>query len=88
MTGTWRISFSMRSDVNAGNSNSAYLYHNGEQVPETEHIIHSESGSLISTGGTGLLLMTAQQGETLTLRSGGMDYTFNYILTCFEYNSV
>ena len=76
MNGTWRISFSMESIVNNGDNNYAYLYHNGEQMPETEHDRGRE------------ILMTAQQGDTLTLRSGRVDYRFYNIITCFEYIAV
>ena len=89
MTGTWRISFSIGSDVNTGNANYAYLYHNGEQMRETVHRTYSGNGSgtVGSTGGREILV-TAQQGDTLTLRTERLDYHFNYILTCFEYNAV
>ena len=84
MTGTWRVSFSMRSNVHTGDGNTAYLYHNGEQMPETQHETYSDSGSVGSTGGREILV-TAQQGDTLTLRSDRLDNSFDYILTCFEY---
>ena len=87
MTGTWRISFSMTSIVDPHEANLAYLYHNGEQMRETVHMTYSNSGYVRSTGGREILV-TAQQGDTLTLRSAGLDYAFSYILTCFEYNVV
>ena len=87
MTGTWRISFSMRSRVHSGEYNYAFLYHNGEQMQETEHWNYSDRDLVCSTGGREILV-TAQQGDTLTLRSGGLDWGFYHILTCFEYNAV
>ena len=86
MTGTWRISFSLMSLLNTGDYNYAYLYHNGQLIPETLHKTHSNSGEVWSTGGREILV-TAQQGDTLTLRTERLDYHFNYILTCFEYNA-
>ena len=86
MTGTWTISFSMMTTVNAGNFNYAYLYHNGEYMPETQHETFSLLSSAGSTGGREVLV-TAQQGDTLTLRSERLDYGFYHILTCFEYNA-
>ena len=87
MTGTWRFSFSLESTVNNGEINYAYLYHNGEYMPESEHFTFSGSDWVVSTGGREIL-MTAQQGDTLTLRSGGLDHGFYNILTCFVYNAV
>ena len=87
MTGTWRISFSLMSRVYSGNDNYAYLYHNGERLPETLHDTYSDSGLVRSTGGREILV-TAQQGDTLTLRSTRLGDYFYYILTCFEYNAV
>ena len=86
MTGSWRISFSLGSRVLIGDHNYVYLYHNGEQMPETQHDTYSQSGSVYSTGGREILV-TAQQGDTLTLGSGGVDNAFANILTCFEYNT-
>ena len=74
----------MTSRVNTGDANYAYLYHNGEQMRETVYMTFSESGAVSSTGGREILV-TAQQGDTLTLRSDRLDYVFYYILTCFEY---
>ena len=87
MTGTWRISFSMRSNVYTGDGNYAYLYHNGERLPETEHETYSDSGTVYSTGGREILV-TAQQGDTLTLRTTALKFYFYNILSCFEYNAV
>ena len=78
MTGTWRVSFSMRSYVYSGDANNAYLYHNGERLLETQHETYSSSGYVRYTGGREILV-TAQQGDTLTLRSARLDYYFNYI---------
>ena len=77
----------MWSSVYSGDYNWAYLYHNGEKMPETQHWTGSDSGTVWSTGGREILV-TAQQGDTLTLRSGGLDYGFYHFLTCFEYNAV
>ena len=88
MTGTWRITFSMRSDVFSGNDNLAYLYHNGEQMQETEHHNYSGNAKVIHfTGGREILLM-AEEDDTLTIRSERLDDNFYNILVCFEYISV
>ena len=84
MNGTWRISFSMESIVNNGDNNYAYLYHNGAMMPDTQHWTGSYSGEVVSTGGREILV-TAQQGDTLTLRSTRLDWYFHDIRTCFEY---
>ena len=88
MTGTWRISFSIMSRVNTGEYNYAYLYHNGEYIPEAKHRTYSGSDWVVSTGGREILV-TAQQGDTLTLRSYiRLDGIFYDIIICFEYNAV
>ena len=86
MTGTWTIRFSMMTTVNAGNFNYAYLYHNGERLSETVHDSFSGNDWVHSTGGREILV-TALQGDTLTLRSDRLDQAFRFILTCFEYNA-
>ena len=73
----------MTSIVDPHEANLAYLYHNGEQMRETVHMTYSNSGYVRSTGGREILV-TAQQGDTLTLRSGKL-FAFYHILTCFEY---
>ena len=87
-SGTWRVSFSMRSRAGQDDNNIAWLYHNGEQMPETRHRNSVSKGVAVSSTGGREILVTAQQGDTLTLRSARLDYYFNYILTCFEYNVV
>ena len=87
VSGTWRVSFSMRSSVYRQHLHLAYLYHNGEQMRETVYMTYSNSGAVSSTGGREILV-TAQQGDTLSPRSGGLDYGFYHFLTCFEYNAV
>ena len=84
-TGTWRISFSIYSRVDTGEANLAYLYHNGQKMAETVHATTSGKGEVDSTGGREIL-MRAEQGDSLTLRTGGLDHAFYRIMTCFEFN--
>ena len=77
----------MRSRVHSGEYNYAFLYHNGEQMPESEHFTFSGSDEVSATGGREILV-TAQQGDTLTLRSDILDFNFYDIIICFEYNAV
>ena len=86
-TGTWTISYSLRSGVYGNKYSYAYLYHNEEQIPETVHITYANDAFVWSTSGREIL-MRAEQGDTLTLRSGGMYLPdgFKNIMTCFEFN--
>ena len=87
MTGTWRITFSMRSDVFSGNDNLAYLYHNGEKMPETLRELYYKNGVMTSTGGREILMM-AEKGDTLSLRSAEISWDFENIMICYEFNAV
>ena len=58
----------MMSQVYTGQRNYAWLYHNGEQIPETVHITYANDAFVWSTSGREIL-MRAEQGDSLTLRT-------------------
>ena len=75
----------MQSDVHTRDYNLAFLYYNGRRMEETEHkTYYSGSGIMASTGGREVMVR-AQQGDTLHLRTGTMDDGFYDVNICFEF---
>ena len=87
VTGVWRVSFSLRSEVNTGQQNNVYIYHNQEKIEETRHRTYSENYWVDATGGRELITR-AEQGDTFHLVTGRMDNYFRHIITCFEFVSL
>ena len=58
-------------------------------MPETLRELYFKNGVMTSTGGREILMM-AEQGDTLSLRTGEMDssYGFYNIISCFEFNAI
>ena len=87
VTGVWRVSFSLQSGVNTGKHNNVYIYHNQQQIVETQHWTYSEYYMVTSTGGRELVTKAAW-GDTFHLGTFGMGGTFEKIITCFEFVSI
>ncbi len=87
MTGVWRVSFSLESKVTTGQWNWVYIYHNQQQIAETEHDTYSEYKRVDSTGGRELITR-AERGDTFHLDTGIMKGWFNNIIACFEFVSL
>ena len=68
VSGVWRISFSLTSNVHSGQQNYAFLYFNGDQLDETEHHIGTEVGDVDSTGGR-VIILEASAGDSINLRA-------------------
>lgn len=95
VTGVWRVSFSLWSYVDTNEYNYVYIYHNQQEIGETEHKTHWGSSMtgwmastyrVISTGGRELVTR-AVRGDTFHLSTRGMGY-YNNIITCFEFLSL
>ena len=86
MTGVWRVHFSLQSRVEAGEGNFVYIYHNQQQIEETQHESYSEYDLVQSTGGRELVTR-AEWGDTFHLGTTVMGGTFYGIITCFEFVS-
>ena len=87
MTGVWRVHFSLESRVEAGKGNFVYIYHNQQQIEETQHESYSEYDLVQSTGGRELVTR-AERGDTFHLGTGGVGDIFFNIITCFEFVSI
>ena len=79
----------MGSAVHNGDYNRAYFYHNDQQIPETNIQTHIGSASVRvdSTGGREVFIQ-AQAGDTISLRTERVDFSFYRTLTCFQFNAV
>ena len=57
VTGVWRVSFSLRSQVavDKRKTNNVYIYHNQQKIEETLHDTHSGYYGVSSTGGRELV---------------------------------
>ena len=87
VTGVWRVSFTLRSEVTSGQWNNVYVYHNLQKIEETRHETYSRDELVNSTGGRELITR-AEQGDTFHLGTGGMRGSFDRIITCFEFVSL
>ena len=87
MSGVWRVHFSLESRVEAGEGNFVYIYHNQQQIEETQHESYSEYDLVQSTGGRELI-MRAEQGDTFSLDTEKLDNGYYGIITCFEFVSL
>ncbi len=74
----------MKSKVDSGDYNWAYLYVNGGQLTETEHNTHSSSGSVSSTSGREWIL-EAKSGDFITLRTTLMGGEYLHINFCVDF---
>ena len=66
VSGAWRVSFSMQSQVQSKEANHAFLYLNGDQLPESKHDTYSSS-SLVTTSGREVIL-EARKGDSIKLK--------------------
>ena len=88
MTGLWRVSFSLISRVDDGLAgNRVYIFHNHQQMRETEHYTDSKYYEVWSTGGRELITRV-EQGDTFHLGTERMNNWFYQIITCFEFVSL
>ena len=86
MSGVWRVTYSMYSQVYTEEWNAAWLYHNGHVVQESVHYTSSGYYRVRSTSGR-QLIMEASAGDSISLRTTGVDGDFEHILMCFEFIS-
>ena len=84
VSGAWRLTYSMYSRVDSGDSNYCFLYLNGEQLTETYHWTSSETGLVRSTGGR-VVTVEASAGDRIEIRATVMDGFYISILYCAEY---
>merc|ERR1712154_520084 len=78
--GVWEISYSMIFTQYSGNSNSAWLHINGEQIAESEHYTrYYDSEGWVWSLGSRSLYMRLESGDTITLRTGELGGTLYHI---------
>ena len=92
-SGVWRVSFSLISEVNSGDtsdtefrSNTVYIFHNDSRVTESKHFTSIQWYSVQTTGGRELI-RRAEQGDTLGLETATVNSNLWRIMTCFEFLS-
>ena len=86
-TGVWRVSFSLMSEVNTGQTNYVNIYHNQQRIEETRHRTSSEYYWVTSTGGRELITR-AERGDTFHLAIETTKDWIGNIITCFEFVSL
>ena len=84
VSGAWRLSYSMRSQVYSGEHNICYLYINGEELTESDHHTYIQPGSVSYTGGR-VVTLEASAGDKIEIRTYRMDDWYHNILYCAEY---
>lgn len=84
VSGAWKISYSLESDVDSGEYNDCWLYLNGVQLTETKHDTYSASGRVNFTGGR-VVTVEASAGDKIEIRATRMDGSYGFILYCAEY---
>ena len=84
MSGVWKVSYSMYSRVYSEEWNHAYIFHNGAAMRETVHYTSSGYYFVRSTSGR-QVIMEASAGDSITLRTTGVDGDYEHILLCFEF---
>merc|ERR1712150_468892 len=70
--GTWRISVSMRSALNVGETSIVYIYHNGQKIEDSRfftRVWYTASGSVVDSMGSRTLLIHLDTGDTVSLRT-------------------
>ena len=83
-SGVWTVSYSMRSYQSSGEYNYAWLYINGEQIEESEHVTYySGSEGWVGSLGSRSLYMRLEAGDTISLRTGLIEELAKITL-CFE----
>jgi len=90
-SGVWRVSYSLKTVIGNHSHNYAYLYHNGDQIPESTFHVYS-TVYLYEVGGRELLLK-AEEGDSISLRTGDIgstndNYGFYEIFICVEFKSL
>ena len=83
LSGTWRVSFSMRSALGSGQSNTAHLYLNNRPVSGSRFRDTVNGGNLQSMGSRTLLLQL-EAGDQISLRVGRLGWCFADIIFCVE----
>ena len=87
LTGVWRISFSLISQVGTRQENNVFIYKNQQRIGETQLGTYSEYKEVWFTAGRELITR-AERGETFLLGTGRMWRSFWRINTCFEFVSL
>ena len=84
VSGAWRLSYSMSSHVAYGNSNYAFIYINGNKLPETEHKIYGDIGRGDHISGR-VVILEASAKDTIELRATRMHGEYSGINFCAEH---
>ena len=84
MSGVWKVSYSLMSEVSEGEENGVWLHLNDRQLDQTEHYTYTSSGTVSSTSGLEWT-MEASAGDTITLRVDESQGDFMYINFCVDF---
>ena len=83
VSGTWRVTYSLESWVEIGESNSVWLYLNGRMLPESNHVTSSSSGIVASVGGR-VVTLEASAGDSITLMTSQVERVYFRVYFCVE----
>ena len=97
MSGIWTVSVSLaHSAFKTNDGNAAYIYFNGEKIPESEHGTFKYcpyescpggpySKRRVRSSGERKIFLKARAGNTISIQISGEERSYN-ILTCFEFH--
>ena len=86
VSGAWRLSYSMISQVVNKENNLARLYFSGDRLDETIHQTYSSAVYAGSTGGR-VVNVEASAGDTIKILTTRIDGHYKHIHFCAEYIS-
>ena len=86
VTGAWRVSFNLSSQVENGQQNLAWLYHNGRTLYETMHFTKSAGGRVLSVSGR-VVTLWASAGDTIYLGNTDLEGYYGRAIFCVEFIS-
>ena len=87
VSGAWRISYSIQSNVGRGEGNYSWLSLNGNQLQESQYVTFIESDGLARSTGGRVLTLEASAGDTIEMKTGAIDHDYRYIILCVNYIS-
>ena len=82
--GIWSVSFAIKSQTHSGESNTAYLYLNGQRIEESYHFTSYYGQVYVESLGSRTLYMRLQEADTLCLATGKIGWGFYDINLCLQ----
>ena len=82
--GIWSVSFAIKSQTHSGESNTAYLYLNGQRIEESYHFTFYSGQGYVDSLGARTLYMRLEEGDTLSLTTGKIGWGLYDINLCLH----